>query len=95
MCLTSWRPLSFPSLRRVDVSPDGRYLLVSWLERPWSFNVPCGRFPKRVQLWRADGSLVGGPVLSWTLSRLGRVVAVTVVEAGQLAGGRPAIGLGN
>jgi len=42
----------------VDVSPDGRYLLVSWLERPYSFNVPCGRFPKRVQLWRADGSLV-------------------------------------
>lgn len=42
----------------VAPSPDGRYLLVSWLERPFSYAVPCGRFPKRVQLWRRDGSLV-------------------------------------
>ncbi|KAF5827418.1 hypothetical protein DUNSADRAFT_697 [Dunaliella salina] len=40
----------------MDVSPDGRYLLVGWLERPYSFNVPCGRFPRRVQLWHADGT---------------------------------------
>lgn len=40
------------------MSPDGRYLLVSWLEQPYSFNVPCGRFPRRTQLWRADGTLV-------------------------------------
>ena len=32
-------------------SPDARFLIVSWLERPFSYNVPCGRFPKRVQLW--------------------------------------------
>ena len=32
-------------------SPDGRFLLVSWLERPFSYTVPCGRFPKRIQLW--------------------------------------------
>ena len=32
-------------------SPDARFLLVAWLERPFSYNVPCGRFPKRVQLW--------------------------------------------
>ncbi len=32
-------------------SPDGRFLLVGWLERPFSYTVPCGRFPKRVQLW--------------------------------------------
>jgi|AntDeeMetagen681_2_1112603.scaffolds.fasta_scaffold74602_1 hypothetical protein len=42
----------------VDVSPDGRYMIVAWLERPYSFNVPCGRFPRRVQLWNADGGLV-------------------------------------
>ena len=34
-----------------SASPDGRYLLVSWLERPYSYSLPCGRFPKRVQLW--------------------------------------------
>lgn len=32
-------------------SPDGKFLLVSWMERPFSYNVPCGRFPKRVQVW--------------------------------------------
>jgi len=32
-------------------SPDGRYIVAAWLERPFSFNVPCGRFPKRLQLW--------------------------------------------
>lgn len=32
-------------------SPDAQYLLVAWLERPYSYTVPCGRFPKRVQLW--------------------------------------------
>jgi dienelactone hydrolase len=36
----------------VDPSPDGRYVLVSWIERPFSFTVPCGRFPARVELWR-------------------------------------------
>jgi hypothetical protein len=27
----------------VSVSPDGRYLLVSWLEPPWSNTLQCGR----------------------------------------------------
>ena len=35
----------------VSASPDGRFLLAAWMERPFSFNVPCGRFPKRLQLW--------------------------------------------
>lgn len=39
-------------------SPDGRYLLVSWLEPPYSYTVPCGRFPKRVQLWDCNGNFV-------------------------------------
>lgn len=42
----------------VSPSPDGRFLLVAWLERPFSFAVPCGRFPKTVQLWTRDGQLV-------------------------------------
>lgn len=41
-----------------SASPDGRYLLVSWLERPYSYSLPCGRFPKRVQLWTREGELV-------------------------------------
>eukprot|EP00899_Mesostigma_viride_P025976 jgi/Mesvir1/6563/Mv16821-RA.1 len=42
----------------VSPSPDGKFLLVSTMHRPFSYNVPCGRFPKRVELWRRDGSFV-------------------------------------
>lgn len=41
-----------------SASPDGRYLLVSWLDRPYSYSLPCGRFPKKVQLWTREGALV-------------------------------------
>ncbi|CAG9466348.1 unnamed protein product [Pedinophyceae sp. YPF-701] len=37
-------------------SPDGKYLLVSYLKRPFSFLVPCGRFPKVVELWDVHGN---------------------------------------
>jgi hypothetical protein len=44
---------------RVDPSPDGTFLIVEFLEPPFSYLVPCGRFPKRVELWRAaDGAFV-------------------------------------
>lgn len=36
-------------------SPDAKFLLAAWLERPYSYTVPCGRFPKRVQLWDRCG----------------------------------------
>eukprot|EP00884_Botryococcus_braunii_P016558 jgi/Botrbrau1/3586/Bobra.0078s0038.1 len=42
----------------LNPSPDGQYLVVAWLERPYSYTVPCGRFPKRVQLWTRDGNFV-------------------------------------
>ena len=35
----------------LSTSPDAQFLLVAWLERPFSYNVPCGRFPKRIQVW--------------------------------------------
>ncbi|KAL6776823.1 hypothetical protein ACKKBF_B31065 [Auxenochlorella protothecoides x Auxenochlorella symbiontica] len=37
-------------------SPDGQYLLVSYFHRPYSYSVPCGRFPKSIELWSADGT---------------------------------------
>ena len=44
---------------RMDPSPDGLFTIVEYLEPPFSYLVPAGRFPKRVELWRtADGSLV-------------------------------------
>lgn len=42
----------------MDPSPDEKYLLISSLHRPYSFIVPCGRFPKKVDLWTADGKFV-------------------------------------
>lgn len=42
----------------LDPSTDHKYLLVSSLHRPYSFIVPCGRFPKKVEVWTADGRFV-------------------------------------
>ncbi|XP_075641514.1 putative glutamyl endopeptidase, chloroplastic [Castanea sativa] len=42
----------------LDPSPDGKYLLISSIHRPYSFIVPCGRFPKKVDLWTSDGQFV-------------------------------------
>ncbi|XP_062143829.1 probable glutamyl endopeptidase, chloroplastic isoform X2 [Alnus glutinosa] len=42
----------------LDPSPDGKYLLISSIHRPYSFIVPCGRFPKKVDLWTVDGNFV-------------------------------------
>ncbi|HWM86790.1 MAG TPA: prolyl oligopeptidase family serine peptidase, partial [Kofleriaceae bacterium] len=38
-------------------SPDGRWLLVETLHRPWSYVFPIDRFPRRFQVWRPDGKL--------------------------------------
>ncbi|RZC21865.1 putative glutamyl endopeptidase, chloroplastic isoform A [Glycine soja] len=42
----------------MDPSPDHKYILINSLHRPYSFIVPCGRFPKKVELWSADGKLI-------------------------------------
>lgn len=39
-------------------SPDGRYLLVGLFERPYSFLVPAGSFPRRIAVWSVDGQVV-------------------------------------
>lgn len=42
----------------MDPSPDQKYILISSIHRPYSFIVPCGRFPKKVDIWTADGRFV-------------------------------------
>ena len=37
-------------------SPDSRYLFVSRPDRPFTYNVPCGRFPQRVQIWNRSAA---------------------------------------
>ncbi len=39
-------------------SPDGRFLLVERLERPYSYLVPWYRFPRVVEVWDLDGNVV-------------------------------------
>src|SRR6185312_8997596 len=49
-------PLGKPGLiMRVSPSPDGRYLLVSSVHRPFSYLVPADRFPHRSEIWDLDG----------------------------------------
>lgn len=48
----------------MNPSPDAQYLLVSWFERPYSFNVPCGRFPRRTELWDRCDFCFETPVLT-------------------------------
>lgn len=44
--------------RSADPSPDGEYLLVETLHRPYSYLVPASRFPYSVEVWTIDGELV-------------------------------------
>jgi hypothetical protein len=32
--------------------------MIDSMHRPYSFTVPCGRFPKKVELWSADGKFI-------------------------------------
>ncbi|CAI7893350.1 unnamed protein product [Closterium sp. NIES-53] len=51
----SMTPIGPPDMyMSVEPSHDGKYLLVERMCRPFSFEVPCGRFPRRVEVWRSD-----------------------------------------
>ena len=45
-------------LWRTEPSPDGKYLLVETLHRPFSYLVPAARFPRKVEVWDLDGRVV-------------------------------------
>ncbi len=45
-------------VRRMTPSPDGRYLLTETWHKPYSYLVPAGRFPRRLEIWDAKGELV-------------------------------------
>jgi dipeptidyl aminopeptidase/acylaminoacyl peptidase len=52
-------PLGSPGLLwRTEPSPDGKYLLVERLHRPFSYLVPAARFPRTVEVWDLDGRVV-------------------------------------
>jgi dipeptidyl aminopeptidase/acylaminoacyl peptidase len=56
-------PLGPPGLYQyVEDSPDGRFLLVYRLKRPFSYRVPCGLFARGIEVWPAAGVVAGEPV---------------------------------
>lgn len=42
----------------MDPSPDGRFILLETMHRPFSYLVPYSRFPNRIEVIDADGDLV-------------------------------------
>lgn len=52
-------PIGPPALYcDVEASPDGHFLLVRYLHRPFSFIVHLARFPKKIEVWRPSGEIV-------------------------------------
>jgi dipeptidyl aminopeptidase/acylaminoacyl peptidase len=49
------KPGVFPA---ADVSPDGRYFLVTRLHKPYSYLHPAGTFPKDMEIWDRRGEVV-------------------------------------
>ncbi|MFL6374639.1 MAG: prolyl oligopeptidase family serine peptidase, partial [Pyrinomonadaceae bacterium] len=41
-----------------DLSPDGKYVLVSKVHRPFSYQFPYERFPRQVEVWDISGKSV-------------------------------------
>jgi dipeptidyl aminopeptidase/acylaminoacyl peptidase len=41
-----------------QVSPDGKYILVTRIKRPYSYQLPSGRFPRVTEVWDFDGNVV-------------------------------------
>ena len=53
------REIGAPSINdNADFSPDGKYVLVQRVERPFSYQFPYGRFPRKVEVWDMSGKLV-------------------------------------
>ena len=45
-------------IRRIDPSPDGKYIMVETVHRPFSYLVPAFRFPYKVEIWDLHGNIV-------------------------------------
>ncbi|MBC5775366.1 S9 family peptidase [Pontibacter sp. KCTC 32443] len=53
------QPIGKPGIvKSVDVSPDGQYLLVQTIQKPYSYLVPSYYFPYNVEVWSRDGKVV-------------------------------------
>ncbi|MGM5470731.1 alpha/beta hydrolase family protein [Flavobacteriaceae bacterium LMO-SS05] len=44
--------------RNIDFSPDGHYVMITTIEKPFSYLVPYFRFPSKTTLYKSNGDLV-------------------------------------
>jgi dipeptidyl aminopeptidase/acylaminoacyl peptidase len=52
-------PIGAPGIHtRATPSPDGKYLLVETVQRPYSYQVPMDVFPSRTEVWNLNGKVV-------------------------------------
>lgn len=52
-----WTPIGKPAIfQAADPSPDGKFILVSRLRRPYSYLVTSAQFPHEVEVWDRSGS---------------------------------------
>ena len=52
-------PVGQPGIHaRVTPSPDGNYLLVETVQRPYSYQVPMDVFPSRTEVWSLNGKVL-------------------------------------
>jgi dipeptidyl aminopeptidase/acylaminoacyl peptidase len=52
-------PIGEPGIHKsVSPSPDGKYLLVETIQRPYSYQVPMDVFPSRTEIWDLNGKVV-------------------------------------
>ncbi|MFL5488972.1 MAG: S9 family peptidase, partial [Gemmatimonadaceae bacterium] len=52
-------PVGAPGIHaRVSQSPDGNYLLVETVQRPYSYQVPMDVFPSRTEVWDLNGKVL-------------------------------------
>jgi len=53
------RNLGEPAIfRAVSPSPDGKFLMVQMVQRPYTYSLQEDDFPKRVEIWNLEGELV-------------------------------------
>lgn len=45
-------------IKSMDLSPDGSYIMVDLIKKPFSYLVPASRFPYDVEIWSKDGKKV-------------------------------------
>ncbi len=56
---TSSKQIGRPAIySRMSSSPDGKYLMLTTIEKPFSYTVPYRSFPSQIALWDMQGKLV-------------------------------------